>query len=251
MNNRTYKKPPCVIIACGSFSPPTYLHLRIMEEAKIRLKSEYEVIGGILSPVNDQYGVIHKESLKQANGTHRIEMVKLATSSSSWLGVSSWEVNLDKWTRVALVLDAYSKALNLYFNDNNNNKNDKNDNDDNKNNDDKKIYVKFLGGSDLLQTMKRPNLWKKDHQEIILGHHGMAVMERKGYEMTEDLYNGYEMFKKHRNNLHVFHPRSENTISSTIVRDLIKEKHSIKYLLPDNVIEYIKKEKLYGYDYDD
>eukprot|EP00484_Ammonia_sp_Unknown_P009362 CAMPEP_0197070312 /NCGR_PEP_ID=MMETSP1384-20130603/199110_1 /TAXON_ID=29189 /ORGANISM="Ammonia sp." /LENGTH=91 /DNA_ID=CAMNT_0042508643 /DNA_START=21 /DNA_END=292 /DNA_ORIENTATION=+ len=43
-------KPACVIVACGSFSPPTHLHLRLMEDARDRLCTEYEIVAGILSP---------------------------------------------------------------------------------------------------------------------------------------------------------------------------------------------------------
>ena len=39
-----------------------------------------------------------------------------------------------------------------------------------------------------------------------------------------------------------------NDISSTRVRRAIKRKESVRFLLPDNVIDYIKKEKLYQED---
>jgi nicotinamide mononucleotide adenylyltransferase len=42
-----------VIVACGSFSPPTYLHLRMFEMAKDQILEEgqYEILGGYYSPV--------------------------------------------------------------------------------------------------------------------------------------------------------------------------------------------------------
>eukprot|EP01084_Bolivina_argentea_P156909 273429_1 len=119
----SWQKPPCIILACGSFSPPTYLHLRILEDAKDALSNEgFEVIGGIISPVNDHYGTIHKNSLQAANGKHRINMTKLATETSNWIGVSDFEVSLNSWTRVAVVLGAYGKAINYYYNQNQENK---------------------------------------------------------------------------------------------------------------------------------
>ena len=46
-------KIPLVIVACGSFSPPTYLHLRMFEMAsdQIREKGKFEILGGYYSPV--------------------------------------------------------------------------------------------------------------------------------------------------------------------------------------------------------
>ena len=50
-------KQPIVLVACGSFSPVTYLHLRMFEMAKdyVRQNTDWEIVGGYLSPVSDQY----------------------------------------------------------------------------------------------------------------------------------------------------------------------------------------------------
>jgi nicotinamide mononucleotide adenylyltransferase len=47
-----------VLLACGSFSPVTLLHLRIFEEAKNYLENEahsHWVVGGFMSPVHHHY----------------------------------------------------------------------------------------------------------------------------------------------------------------------------------------------------
>jgi nicotinamide mononucleotide adenylyltransferase len=51
------KKSPVVLVACGSFSPVTYLHLRMFEMAKdyIRHHTDFEIMAGYLSPVSDMY----------------------------------------------------------------------------------------------------------------------------------------------------------------------------------------------------
>lgn len=61
-------KQPLVLVACGSFSPVTYLHLRMFEMAKdyVRQNTNFEIVGGYLSPVSDQY---NKPGLLSA--THR------------------------------------------------------------------------------------------------------------------------------------------------------------------------------------
>ncbi len=49
-------KQPLVIVACGSYSPITYLHLRMLEMAQDYLMlSEFELCGGYFSPVSDAY----------------------------------------------------------------------------------------------------------------------------------------------------------------------------------------------------
>jgi nicotinamide mononucleotide adenylyltransferase len=54
---RDPEKIPIVLVACGSFSPVTYLHLRMFEMAKdyVRQNTEFEIVGGYLSPVSDKY----------------------------------------------------------------------------------------------------------------------------------------------------------------------------------------------------
>lgn len=54
---RNPAKQPVVLVACGSFSPVTYLHLRMFEMAVdyVRQNTDFEVVGGYLSPVSDQY----------------------------------------------------------------------------------------------------------------------------------------------------------------------------------------------------
>ena len=54
---RDSSKQPIVLVACGSFSPVTYLHLRMFEMAVdyARQNTDFEIMGGYLSPVSDMY----------------------------------------------------------------------------------------------------------------------------------------------------------------------------------------------------
>lgn len=51
------EKTPLLLVACGSFSPITYLHLRMFEMAAdyVKFSTEFELLGGYLSPVSDSY----------------------------------------------------------------------------------------------------------------------------------------------------------------------------------------------------
>ena len=64
-------KTPLLLVACGSFSPITFLHLRMFAMASdyVRFNTEFEFIGGYLSPVSDAY---KKQGLAFAE--HRYEM---------------------------------------------------------------------------------------------------------------------------------------------------------------------------------
>lgn len=73
---------PVVLVACGSFNPPTIAHLRMMELARDAMTAQgYDVLGGYLSPVSDAYW---KEGLAPA--AHRVAMAQAAAASSGgWM----------------------------------------------------------------------------------------------------------------------------------------------------------------------
>lgn len=50
-------KTPLVLVACGSFSPITLLHLRMFMMAGdyVKFSTDFEIVGGYLSPVSDAY----------------------------------------------------------------------------------------------------------------------------------------------------------------------------------------------------
>ncbi|KAK7842283.1 nicotinamide/nicotinic acid mononucleotide adenylyltransferase [Quercus suber] len=59
-----------VLVANGSFNPPTYMHLRMFELARDALNAEgYCVIGGYMSPVNDAYKKRARQSTFQRSLT--------------------------------------------------------------------------------------------------------------------------------------------------------------------------------------
>lgn len=50
-------KQPVALVACGSFSPITFAHMRMFEMAQdyCRQNTNFEVVAGYLSPVGDGY----------------------------------------------------------------------------------------------------------------------------------------------------------------------------------------------------
>ncbi|KAI8422988.1 hypothetical protein MSG28_014076 [Choristoneura fumiferana] len=101
-----------VLMACGSFSPPTYMHLRMFEIARdyIHTLGLGTVVGGIMSPVHDAYG---KKDLVAAH--HRIAMLKLALRTSAWIKVSEWETQQAGWTRTKVSMQHHQDTINHHI----------------------------------------------------------------------------------------------------------------------------------------
>ncbi|KAM7064420.1 nicotinamide/nicotinic acid mononucleotide adenylyltransferase 3 isoform 4-T6 [Molossus nigricans] len=92
---------PVVLLACGSFNPITNMHLRLFEVARDHLHQTgmYQVIGGIISPVSDNY---RKKDLAPAH--HRVAMVRLALQTSDWIRADPWESEQAQWMETVKVL---------------------------------------------------------------------------------------------------------------------------------------------------
>ncbi|XP_014392958.1 PREDICTED: nicotinamide/nicotinic acid mononucleotide adenylyltransferase 3 isoform X2 [Myotis brandtii] len=103
---------PVVLLACGSFNPITNMHLRLFEVARDHLHQTgmYQVIGGIISPVSDNY---RKKDLAAAH--HRVAMVRLALQTSDWIRVDPWESEQAQWTETVKVLRHHHSELLRYL----------------------------------------------------------------------------------------------------------------------------------------
>ena len=136
-------KTPLVLVSCGSFSPPTNLHLRMFEEAAdyCEFETDFEVVGGFFSPVGDAY---KKAGLASAH--HRINMTRIAVrDSSTWIGVDPWEPLHKEYLPTVKVLDHFDHELNEVMGGIQTASGEK-----------KRIQVALLAGADLIQTMSTP-----------------------------------------------------------------------------------------------
>ena len=164
------EKTPIVLVSCGSFSPPTNLHLRMFEEATdfCEFETDYEVIGGFFSPVGDAY---KKAGLASAH--HRINMTRIAVrDSSSWISVDPWEPLHKEYMPTVKVLDHFDHELNDVMGGIETSTGEK-----------KKIHVALLAGADLIQTMSTPGLWASEDLKRILGVYGAFILERSGTDI--------------------------------------------------------------------
>lgn len=225
------KKFPLVIVACGSFSPITYLHLRMFEMAidSVRESTRFEVVGGYYSPVSDNY---KKQGLAPSH--HRVRMCELACErTSSWLMVDAWESLQPKYTRTALVLDHLNEEINL-----------KRGGVIGENGIKRGVKIMLLAGGDLIESMGEPNVWADQDLHHILGKYGCLIVERTGSDVRSFLLS-HDIMYEHRKNILVIKQLIYNDISSTKVRLFIRREMSVQYLLPNSVIRYIQEHKLY------
>ncbi|KAI9313382.1 hypothetical protein BX666DRAFT_2030181 [Dichotomocladium elegans] len=224
-------KIPLVLVACGSFSPITYLHLRMFEMAQDHFKerNEYELLAGYYSPVSEAY---MKEGLAKAK--HRVKMCTLAVESTSdWLMVDSWEPRQATYQRTAIVLDHFDHELNI-----------KGGGIRTKSGGMKKIRVMLLAGGDLIASFGHPGVWAPKDLHHIVGHYGCVIIERTGTDVYGFLLS-HDILYQHRMNVTVIKQLIHNDISSTKIRLFVKRGMSIKYLLPNPVIDYIHQHGLY------
>ncbi|XP_055636860.1 nicotinamide/nicotinic acid mononucleotide adenylyltransferase 3 isoform X2 [Toxorhynchites rutilus septentrionalis] len=233
-----------MLIACGSFSPPTPMHFRMFEIARDHFNEmgTGQVVGGIVSPVHDSYG---KKGLISA--THRCNMLKIALQTSDWIRLSEWETQQEEWTRTRLSLQYHQNYINSYLKDSSSINNQyipawipetlkKTSG---------HVQLKLLCGGDLLESFAKPGLWKDEDIEAIVGQHGLVVISRAGSNAEQFIFNS-DLLSRYRRNITIVNNWVTNDVSSTIVRRLLGRGLSVKYLLDDSVTEYIKKQGLYG-----
>ncbi|KAL5342762.1 hypothetical protein BJX70DRAFT_269940 [Aspergillus crustosus] len=222
------EKTPLLLVACGSFSPITFLHLRMFEMAAdyVKLSTDFEIIGGYLSPVSDAY---RKAGL--ASAQHRVSMCsKAVEKTSDWLMVDAWEPMHKAYQPTAVVLDHFDYEINTVRGGI-----------DTGNGSRKAVQVVLLAGADLVHTMSTPGVWSEKDLDHILGQYGAFIVERSGTDIDEALA-ALQPWKK---NIHVIQQLIQNDVSSTKIRLFLRRDMSVRYLIPDPVINYIYEHNLY------
>lgn len=261
--------PNVVLIACGSFSPPTPMHFRMFEIARdyFRQMGTHNVIGGIMSPVHDAY---NKNGL--VSSTHRSNMIRLGLQSSDWIRLSDWETRQEGWTRTRVSLQYHQNYINSYLNDDMSEQDDTVDlqlpswlpDDVNNRSPGGPVQLKLLCGADILESFSSPNVWDPEdvsewnlicraipshisipfQLETILGQHGIVVITRSGSNPEQFIFNS-DLLSKYKRNITLITNWVANEVSSTMARRLISRGNSVKYLLDDRIVDYIRNNGLF------
>lgn len=100
----------------------------------------------------------------------------------------------------------------------------------------------FIFGADCLFSIES---WK--HPERIFANCSIIAAVRGDATMEEMNCKRAKLQEKYDADIRLL-PFLQLEISSTIIRERIKEGHSIRYLVPDTVISYIEEKGLYGYE---
>ncbi|KAK9295431.1 hypothetical protein QLX08_010247 [Tetragonisca angustula] len=237
-----------ILMSCGSYNPPTNMHLRMFEIARDHLHrmGTHIVVGGVISPVHDAYA---KKDLAAA--THRCAMLRLALQNNDWIYLSTWETRQNGWTKTRLTLQYHQNLLNSVLFDSNNVKHNIPIEDlewipeNVRNSSDRTpIQIKLLCGADLLESFGIYDLWAEEDIDAIVGEHGLVVITREGSNPNKFIYDS-DILSKYMHNIHIVTEWIPNEVSSTRIRRAFKRGESVRYLLQDAVIDYVYKQGIY------
>lgn len=206
--------PRVVLVACGSFNPPTLQHVKLFNLACKELKKlRYTVCGRYMSPVHDGYS---KPGLVAAK--HRLEMSELATANTC-IKVDPWESTQEQYQTT---LEVLRHMASLHAD----------------------TRVMLLCGADLLQSMNNPEWWpEEDVEKILSPTFGVVCVHRAGTDMNQLLSSG--ILSDYRENIITIANDDPGEISSTKVRECVKQGQPIAHLVHPGVATYIADYKLY------
>ncbi|XP_023384870.1 nicotinamide/nicotinic acid mononucleotide adenylyltransferase 3 isoform X4 [Pteropus vampyrus] len=104
--------------------------------------------------------------------------------------------------------------------------------------------LKLLCGADVLKTFQTPDLWKDEHIQEIVEKFGLVCVGRVGHD-PKGYISSSAILQRYQHNIHLAREPVQNEISATYIRQALGQGQSVKYLLPDAVITYIKDHNLY------
>lgn len=172
-----------------------------------QLINEYENIEKIVFvPVNSKY-----QKADLISNEHRYQMLKLVCDKNEKMDVSRIEIDSD---RPLYTIETLKKFQNIYPD----------------------YEIAFIIGSDNLKELHN---WEKADE--LTNDFKIYVLERDKDDVTEiikSLNKNKQSFIKAKNNI-------ISNLSSSFVREKLKKGMSIRYLTPDEVVDYILANNLY------
>lgn len=190
----------------GVFNPPHNAHFALVKEI-LNNQPEFEKI--IFMPVGDKY---RKTDIIPAR--HRYNMLKLACVENKKIEISDFEMRQNEQFYAFQTLDAFQK---LYPNH----------------------KLSFIIGTDSLKSFET---WK--NYEYLLNTYEILVYTR-GNDSFENILSEHPILK---DKMVLFKKADCNfisNISSTLIRNNLRNNKDVNSLISQPVLEYIKKNKLY------
>lgn len=189
----------------GTFDPIHIGHLIVMENVINTMNLDKIYILPNSNPP-------HKVQNKKTDINIRIKMVRKAISDNHKIEINDYDYRNNSIHYTYQTIDYFKKT---YPND--------------------KFY--FIIGEDSFLDIKK----RKNYEQIL--KENLIVFKRYS-EKNSSLLSEINKIKKYNKNIYLIDNIALD-ISSTLIRSLVKDKKSIKYLVNDKVIEIIKKENLY------
>lgn len=189
----------------GTFDPIHIGHLIVMENVINTMNLDKIYILPNSNPP-------HKVQNKKTDINIRIKMVRKAISDNHKIEIDDYDYRNNSIHYTYQTIDYFKKTY-----------------------PDDKFY--FIIGEDSFLDIKK----RKNYEQIL--KENLIVFKRYS-EKNSSLLSEINKIKKYNKNIYLIDNIALD-ISSTLIRSLVKDKKSIKYLVNDKVIEIIKKENLY------
>lgn len=196
-----------LIVLGGAFNPPTVAHFFLAEQIVNEVEDLEKVI---FMPVNCNY---QKSEMPTLND-HRFYMLDMVCKDLSKVEVSRLELDFD---RVLTTIETLRILKEKYPNN----------------------EIVFATGTDNLQE-----LYTWNNYLDILKEFKLLIFER-GNDSFDEIVEKTDFLKQNRDSLIKLENSIRTNLSSTYVRKNLRIGKSVKFLVPDCVIEYIEKNKLY------
>ncbi len=195
----------------GTFDPIHMGHLVTAEE----VRHEFGVDEVLFVPTGHPP---HKSYINMTTSEHRYLMTVLATAANPNFKVSRIEIDREG---VTYAIDTIREIKNIYGMD---------------------VKLYFITGADAIQKI----LGWKDCEEVLKLCNFVAVT-RPGYNKDELISKVEKLNRDYETNIY-FLEVPALAISSSNIRKRINNDKPIKYLVPEEVENYIKKHRLYDYN---
>lgn len=104
--------------------------------------------------------------------------------------------------------------------------------------------VKLVCGADLLESFAIPNLWAKEDIEAIVRDYGLVCISRPQSDAAKFVCES-ELLSKYESNIVLITDWCQNALSATMVRQSLALGRTVRYLVPDGVLEKIYELGLY------
>jgi len=202
-------KQKVVLVGTGCYSPVHRMHIHVLDVAKKYLEESHNmaVVGGFISPSHDCYAAekLGDEGIK---AIHRVAMIELAVSSSDWICASSWESLGNKdFVSIGGVLHAIDSYIQTKIQT--------------------PIRIIYVCGADLILRCGGIDRIGK-YNIVAVGRHGYSEKLKSVMAIAPKLY---------------FIAEDTENISSTQIRDRIRNKQTIDDLTFPGVTQYLEEHK--------